>query len=546
MQTAAQAVAQRDKRLGIGYDPDEMMWVVTDRGLTPRLVADPAQEISWCAQPGSQEAFLGCDVTECLYEGTRGPGKTDALLADFYQHVGPDLRTEEEIEAGEEQTAGWGASWRGVLFRRTYPELQDVIDKSKRLFRKLCPEAKFNEGKFIWEFPDGEKLFFRHFKRPSDYWSYHGHEYPWIAWEELTTWPDDKCFRSMFSCSRSSMPGMPRKIRATTNPFGVGHNWVKIRYRLPVAPGRILGQLITDSTDEMGMAEPPRVAIHGALQENKVLLHADPEYISKLVAAAPNAAAKRAWIYGDWDIVAGGMFDDIWYHARKHCVVPKFVVPQGWWIDRSFDWGSAKPFSVLWWAESNGEDLVFPDGRVMQTVRGDLFLIHEWYGWNGKPNEGSKLTSAKIAEGIVLRELRWGLRGRVRAGPADSAIFTETDEASVAKNMASPVRIDGKAYNGVGWQPAVKGPGSRKQGWQLIRSRMENSMPKRGAPREKPGIFIVDSCVQWRGHVPVLPRDEKDPDDVDTEAEDHDGDATRYRLSHVKKRARVGTAVGAH
>ena len=44
--------------------------------------------VAWKPHPGSQVRFLSCPVFECLYEGTRGPGKTDALLMSFAQFVG--------------------------------------------------------------------------------------------------------------------------------------------------------------------------------------------------------------------------------------------------------------------------------------------------------------------------------------------------------------------------------------------------------------------------------------------------------------------------
>jgi hypothetical protein len=223
-----------------------LVWEETEEGLAPALIEGKRKRsVVWAPQPGSQTAFLSCPVFECLYEGTRGPGKTDALLMDFLQHVGH----------------GWGAEWRGVLFRRTYPQLQDVIDKSLKWFKRIFPTAQYNRSEHYWTFPDGEQLFLRHFERDSDYWKYHGHAYPWQGWEELTTWPDSSCYTSMFSCARSSVVGIPIKVRATTNPYGVGHNWVKSRWRLPIPRGCTVGSVIRDSRDREGNLELPRVAI---------------------------------------------------------------------------------------------------------------------------------------------------------------------------------------------------------------------------------------------------------------------------------------------
>ena len=476
---------------------------------------------------------------------------TDALIMDFCQDVGK----------------GWGEEWRGIIFRKSYPDLQDVIEKSRKWIPRIWPGAKYNETKSFWEWPTGEKLYFRQFSKPADYYKYHGHAYPFIAWEELTTWADDKCFKSMFSCLRSTKVGMPRKVRATTNPYGVGHNWVKMRYRLPVKKGNIIGQIITDARDDAGELETPRVAIHGFLDENKVLLHADPDYKQKIRTAARNSAELAAWLDGSWDIVAGGMFDDIWFMGKDYIVLEPFPIPASWRIDRSFDWGSNAPFSVGWWAESDGSDYTDAFGHRRSTVRGDLFRIAEWYGWTGKPNEGSRLLAWEISKGIIEFELEMGWRNktnrrwsRVKPGPADNAIFDDEmgrkkDDPSAkskATDMGQPVRIDGQLYHGVQWEYSDKSPGSRKQGWEQMRSMMKSAIPpeKRTPPeeglREKPGLFIFETCEQFQRTVPALPRDEDDMDDVDTNAEDHIGDECRYRIRFKRRNVKSGSTTGHH
>jgi hypothetical protein len=484
-------------------------------------------QVVWAAQPGSQAAFLDCTTTEVLYEGTRGPGKTDALLMDFYQHVGQ----------------GFGAEWRGILFRQTHPQLTDVIEKSKKWFKRFCPGALYNEMKYQWEFPTGERLYFRHCEKPSDYDNYHGHNYPWIGWEELTTWPDDKCFKVMYSLLRSTAPGIPLKIRATTNPYGVGHNWVKTRYHLPMPPHTILGPLIEGKIVNK-IKEPDRRAIHGYLDENQLLLRSAPDYKSKIIESARNESEKRAWLDGDWDIVAGGMFDDIWYEYRDIVIVPPFEVPPTWTITRAYDHGSSKPFSVGWYAESDGTDLAFPNGSVRATVRGDLFRVQEWYGWRGSvnsPNEGSRILVVDIAKGIVKREVEWGWRAedgsrnRVKRGPADTGIFDENNGVCIANDFEKPVVYNGVRHRGIIWESASKGPGSREQGWEQVRRWLKATKRPENGYREIPGLFICSNCEHWLRTVPVLPRDEIKIDDVDTEAEDHCGDETRYRLRYESR-----------
>lgn len=503
---SAEELAEFDRRLDVAR--------MREAAVDP--VLEDGRRVVWAPQEGSQVDAMSCPLFESLLHGTRGGGKTDVLLMIFAQHVG----------------GGWRGAWRGIIFRQTYPQLADVVAKSEKWFHRIFPDARFNRGHMRWEFATGETLLFRHMARRDDYWNYHGHEYPFIAFEELTNWPSDECYKLMMSCCRSPTPGVPHMVRATTNPYGPGHNWVKERFRLH---GRWWETIvILDSKSEDGSIEPPRCAIHSNLEENKILLAADPHYRATISAAASNKGQAQAWLHGSWDFVAGGMFDDVW--SPKHNLFPDFVVPPGWRVDRSFDWGSSRPFSVGWWATSDGSDLRLKDGRVIGTVRGDLFRIREWYGWTGKPNEGLRMLAADVARGIVERELAWSFRSSthniVQPGPADSSIFAVENGISIALDMARPVRVGNAIHHGVQWVAADKGPGSRKNGWELMRRAISNAKPQRpGLPRESPGLFVVGAhCAQFLRTVITLPRDEDDLDDVDTEAEDHVADEVRYRV----------------
>jgi len=497
-------------------------WRETESGVQPFLVRDDgtASPATWAPQPGSQERFLACRACEALYEGTRGPGKTDCLLMDFAQHCGPEVKT-----AAGERWSGWGAEWRGILFRQTYPQLSDVIAKTQKWFPLLFPGAKYNRSSHVWTWPTGESLRLAYGAKEADYWQYHGHAFSWIGFEELTTWPDPRFFLKMISCCRSTMADMPRKIRATTNPYGPGHNWVKRRYHLPTPPGRIEGDLVQEA------GEPERIAIHGHLDENRILLTADPDYKDRLRSAARSPAELDAWLHGSWDIVAGGMFDDLWDQSVH--VVPDFQIPRTWRIDRSFDWGSSAPFSVGWWAESDGTPLVMSDGRQFHTVRGDLFRFAEWYGTSGQPNEGIRMSPADIAQGIVDREKLWGIHDRVKPGPADPAIWTSDGSPSIAAMMSK---------NGVSW---IRAKNARQPGWEAVRLYLRQSRKPPGeAMREKPGLFVCSGCKDFRRLFPVTPRSERIPDDVDTTAEDHIQDETRYRVMASGTRVRGGRVVG--
>lgn len=489
------------------------------------------ENVIWRPQRGSQEAFLASTcIFEVLYQGARGGGKTDALVMAFSMHTG----------------RGYGPAWKGILFRQTYKQLTDVISKTKKWFNLIWPSATYNNSDNVWTWPGGEQLLLRHFNKSDDYWNYHGHEYPFIAWEELCNWPTDEGYKRMISCCRSSNPNVPRMLRATTNPYGPGHNWVKNRF-LPDQYDRVVRRGIID---EDGREQPPRLSIFSKLKENKVLLEADPTYIEKLAASARNEAEKKAWLDGSWDIVSGGMFDDVWDPAYN--LIKPFEIPAGWKIDRSFDWGSSRPFSVGWWATSNGEPVQLSNGEWRPTVRGDLFRIKEWYGCSGKPNEGLGLNAVEISKGIVEREVECGWRDpknpswcRVSTGVADSQIFSTENGSSIAGDMQRKVVLDnGVAYNGISWHPADKRAGSRITGWDQMRRMLKDAHPTELGARDRAGLFIFNTCGDWVRTIPVLTRADNNLDDIDTTAEDHIADETRYRVRFIGNTLGFGKVYG--
>lgn len=480
-------------------------------------MAAPARpQLRWIPQVGGQYLLVRCPFREAILTGTRGAAKTDALLMDYAQHVG----------------AGLGEAWRGILFRRTYKQLDDIVARTRRWFSRIFPRARFNESDYEWHFQNGEALLLRYFDKPRDYWNYHGHEYPWIGWEELTNWPTLDGYHAMKSCNRSSVMGVPLKYRANTNPWGVGHNAVKAYIVDPAPAGTPIRGAAVKVVDDTGTTIEvegwTRVRIRAHWRDNTALLRADPSYTQTIrESIAGDAQKEAAWLEEDWDVVAGGFFDDVW-RREIHAVRP-FAIPISWRIDRSFDWGSAKPFSVGWWAESDGTAAILADGSVRHFPRGTLFRIAELYGWvvdkdgKGQPNVGCRMTDPDIAKAIILKQKAMGIHERVRPGPADASIFDEVNGQSPAKLQEA---------QGVKWERADKSPGSRVRRWKVLRARLKAALDR---SREEPGIYAFDHCVQFLRTVPVAPRDEDKPDDIDSDYEDHVLDETGYRVLAPKR-----------
>jgi hypothetical protein len=496
--------------------------------------------VVWQPLPGSQVLALSAPINHILFEGTRGPGKTDTQLMRFRRLVG----------------RGYGKFWRGIIFDRQYKNLQDLLAKSQRWFSEFGDGASFSGagGGGRWKWQTGEELYFRHIKKPGDYWHYHGHEYPYIGWNELTKYPTSELYFAMMSCNRTSyipanypvyvdkrdlaiglwtlvskghpyaqkmiLPEIPLEVFSTTNPFGPGHNWVKREFVDVAKPGEVVRKVINvfnPRTQEREDVVKTQVRIFGSYKENRYL---SPEYIAELETISEDNR-RRAWLWGDWDVIAGGAFDDLW-NTDIH-VIPRFEIPKSWRCDRTLDWGSTHPFWVGWWALANGERVKLENGLAFTPARGSLILFHEWYGTKTiGTNIGLKMSAKDVAKGIKNRErdLRDAkmVSSPIYAGAADNQISNvyEKQTDTIEKIMKD---------NGVFWLPSDKGAGSRKNGLQLFRDRLQASVTGEG-----PAIYFMSHCAAAVGTIPVLPRDEDDQDDVDTDAEDHPWDGTRYRV----------------
>lgn len=493
----------------------------------------PGPKVVWKPLQGSQELVLACPCNHILNEGTRGPGKTDAQLMKFRRYVG----------------MGYGKHWRGVIFDREYKNLDDLVSKSQRWFPEFGDGCRFLSSKsdYKWVWPTGEELLFRQVKRIQDYWMYHGQEFPFIGWNELTKYPTPELYDMMMSCNRSSflpseypqyfegdsqphfLPDIPLIVHSTTNPFGAGHGWVKRRFIDVAPPGKVVRYTTNVYNPRTGKREDvttTQVRIFGSYKENKYL---DPKYVAGL-ENMKNPIRRRAWLWGDWDIVAGGAIADLWDETVH--IAERFRIPAGWKVDRSFDWGSTKPFSVGWWAECNGEEAMvkMPDGNLYSWCppRGTLIRIYEWYGIDPDSelgeNKGAVMSDRAVAKGIkeiddmLLRD-GW-ISSPVRPGPADNMIYETrpNDEGelwSISKSHEE---------QGVYWEKSDKSPGSRINGLAALRDRLQAAIDF-----EEPGIYVMRNCAATIALLPGIQRDEKNLDDVDTETEDHIYDEIRYR-----------------
>jgi hypothetical protein len=241
--------------------------------------------------------------------------------------------------------------------------------------------------------------------------------------------------------------------------------------------------------------------IPSRVQDNKILIEADPDYINRLKGLG-SPELVRAWLEGDWNVVQGAYFPE--FSPDKHVIAP-FEIPADWPRMRAMDWGSAAPFAVYWAALSDGS--VLPNGAVYP--RGALIVYREWYGAKGA-NKGVKMDAEEVARGISERTPD---DEKIQDMVIDPAAFAMNGGPSIAERMMMAVP-DGKLS-------MRRGDNKRIPGWDALRQRLKGN-------GEQPAIYWFSTCQHLIRTLPALQHDATKAEDVETESEDHAGDATRY------------------
>ncbi|WP_025899058.1 terminase family protein [Sneathiella glossodoripedis] len=421
-------------------------------------------------------------ATEILYGGAAGGGKS---------HL---MRVASVI---------WCAEIPGLqvyLFRRIREDLiKNHMEGANGYRSLLAPWVQAglvkiveDEIRFLW---NGSKIYLCHCKDEKDRFKYQGSEIHVLLMDELTHFTE-VIYR--FLRNRVRMVGIDLKeeykgifprIISGANPGGVGHQFVKTTFVDDVEPMEVRRM----PPSEGGML---RQFIPARLEDNPSMARDDPDYEKRLEGLGSKALVD-AMRWGDWNVVEGAYFDC--WNAQTHVLRP-FEIPKDWLRFRSFDWGSAKPFSVGWWAIAN-EQFRTPDGQIIP--RGAMVRYREWYG-KKSPDVGLKLTVEQVADGIKEREAG----DKISYGVADTSIFAEDGGPSQAERFSAK-----KVF----FKPADK---QRLAGWSQMRDRMIGE--------DQPMIYCFSTCVDSIRTIPALQHDENKPEDLDTSSEDHAADEWRY------------------
>jgi predicted phage terminase large subunit-like protein len=127
--------------------------------------------------------------------------------------------------------------YAAIVFRRTYADLARPGALMDRAHEWLKPTAaRWNDSEHKWTFPSGATLSFGYMDTERDKYNYQSAEFQFVGWDELTQFSETQ-YEYMFSRARRLAGSqVPLRVRAASNPGGVGHDWVKARFVAPGSP----------------------------------------------------------------------------------------------------------------------------------------------------------------------------------------------------------------------------------------------------------------------------------------------------------------------
>lgn len=443
--------------------------------------------ILWQPHPGPQSEFLAASEFEVLYGGAAGGGKTDGLIFDAVGHCNHPAA-------------------RALFMRRTFPELREVMDRCQTIFPKLGGEWRASDKR--WKFATGATFEFGYGETWEEMQQYAGQEITWLGYDEIGNLPEERCWTFLHSRLRSKDKTLKVYARASANPGGAGHAWLKRRFVEPTQNGKaVYRDPVTGLT---------RRFIPAKVKDNPALVDANPQYIAQLMQLP--ATLRDQLLEGNWDTGVGFALSEL--GESTHLVDP-FEIPRHWYRFGGFDWGFEHP----WWF-----------GGGAQAPNGDVFVTHVIKGRRDLPDAIARQI-VDGTKGVSWNAIAGGLdcwhdhKARGESGPT---VAERLQAAGIPLVRATVSRVSG--LNNLRWYTALTEavPDPQNIRETIIRPRI---------PRVR--FFDIPACRALVNHLRDIVTDPDRPEDslkVDASPETGEGGDDGYDMFRYMMMLRPFTA----
>lgn len=229
--------------------------------------------------------------------------------------------------------------------------------------------------------------------------------------------------------------------------------------------------------------------------------------IARIKEAFTDPATQKALLECNWRQPTGDYYPE--WQESKH-VLPNFTPPKHWFKFRTYDWGTAEPFAVLWWCVSDGQEFLSSTGETLWAPSGAIIAYREWNGCNVENTaKGLRMRNQDVAQGILDRTPE-NFPSNITI--TDGYPFSDRGESGPSRGDDSKKThtiADIFAEEGV---PLIQNKVRRVMGWSRLRDRLIGI-------EDFPLIYCTESCKYSREYMPALARDPHDTEDAQKDGE---------------------------